>query len=33
MTDLLRDGLSQHAVQKTPLTRKLTVDGATEAYP
>lgn len=33
MTDLLRDGLSQHAVQKTSLTRKLTVDGATEAYP
>ena len=33
MTDLLRDGLSQHAVQKTPLTRKLTVDGTTEAYP
>lgn len=33
MTDLLRDGLFQHAVQKTSLTRKLTVDGATEAYP
>lgn len=33
MTDLLRDGLAQHAVQKTTLTRKLTVDGATEAYP
>lgn len=33
MTDLLRDGLSQHAVQKTSLTRKLTVDGATGAYP
>ena len=33
MTDLLRDGLSQHAAQKTSLTRKLTVDGATEAYP
>ncbi len=33
MTDLLRDGLSQHTVQKTPLTRKLTVDGTTEAYP
>ena len=33
MTDLLRDGLSQHAVQKTSLTRKLTIDGATEAYP
>lgn len=33
MTDLLRNGLSQHAVQETPLTRKLTVDGATEAYP
>lgn len=33
MTDLLRDGLSQHAVQKTPLTRKLTVDGSTETYP
>ena len=33
MTDLLRDGLSQHAVQKTALTRKLTVDGVTEAYP
>lgn len=33
MTDLLRNGLSQHTVQETPLTRKLTVDGATEAYP
>lgn len=33
MTDLLRDGLFQHAVQKTSLTRKLTVDGATETYP
>ena len=33
MTDLLRDGLSQHAVQTTSLTRKLTIDGATEAYP
>ena len=33
MTDLLRNGLSQHAVQKTSLTRKLTVDGATGAYP
>ena len=33
MTDLLRDGLFQHAVQKTSLTRKLTIDGATEAYP
>lgn len=33
MTDLLRDGLSQHTAQKTPLTRKLTVDGTTEAYP
>ncbi|MCI8910654.1 MAG: hypothetical protein HFG09_08265 [Oscillibacter sp.] len=32
-TDLLRDGLSRHAVQETALTRKLTVDGTTEAYP
>ena len=33
MAHLLRDGLSQHAVQETSLTRKLTVDGVTEPYP
>lgn len=33
MTDLLRDGLARHLAQETSLTRKLTVDGVTEAYP
>ena len=33
MKNLLQDGLAQHAVLKTDLTRKLTVDGMTQAYP
>lgn len=31
--NLLREGMEQHAVEKTTLTRKLTVDGLTKAYP
>ena len=31
--NLLQDGISQHAVLETALTRKLTVDGVTQAYP
>lgn len=31
--NLLKEGLEQQAVQKTTLTRKLTVDGLTKAYP
>lgn len=31
--NLLRDGLEQHVVEKTTLTRKLTLDGLTKAYP
>lgn len=31
--NLLKEGLAQHAVEKTPQTRKLTIDGMTKAYP
>ena len=31
--NLLREGIDQKAVVKTALTRKLTVDGLTKAYP
>ena len=31
--NLLKDGIMQQAVVKTPQTRKLTVDGLTKAYP
>ena len=31
--NLLQDGVAQHAVIPTSLTRKLTIDGITEAYP
>ena len=31
--NLLREGLEQHVVEKTTLTRKLTLDGLTKAYP
>ncbi len=31
--NLLKDGIAQHAVEKTTLTRKLTLDGLTKAYP
>lgn len=31
--NLLREGLEQHAVIKTDMTRKLTIDGITDAYP
>lgn len=31
--NLLKEGMEQHAVEKTTLTRKLTVDGLTKAYP
>ena len=31
--NLLKDGIEQHAVIKTTLTRKLTIDGMTKAYP
>ncbi len=31
--NLLREGIAQQAVVKTPQTRKLTVDGLTKAYP
>lgn len=31
--NLLREGLEQHMVEKTTLTRKLTLDGLTKAYP
>lgn len=30
--DLLKDGIAQHMVEKTTLTRKLTLDGLTRAY-
>ena len=30
---LLKDGIENHTVEKTALTRKLTVDGLTKAYP
>ena len=31
--NLLKEGIEQQAVQKTAMTRKLTVDGITKAYP
>ena len=31
--NLLKDGIGDHTVQKTALTRKLTVDGITKPYP
>lgn len=31
--NLLKDGIAQHTVGKTTLTRKLTLDGLTKAYP
>ena len=31
--NLLKDGIENHTVQKTALTRKLTVDGLTKPYP
>ena len=31
--NLLKDGVEQHAVYETNLTRKLTIDGLTQAYP
>ena len=31
--NLLREGFEQHVVEKTTLTRKLTLDGLTKAYP
>lgn len=31
--NLLKDGIAQHTVEKTTLTRKLTLDGLTKAYP
>ena len=31
--NLLKEGIEQQAVVKTTLTRKLTVDGLTKAYP
>lgn len=31
--NLLKEGLAQHAVEKTTQTRKLTIDGMTKAYP
>ena len=31
--NLLKDGIAQHTVEKTTLTRKLTLDGFTKAYP
>lgn len=31
--NLLREGMEQHVVEKTTLTRKLTLDGLTKAYP
>ncbi len=31
--DLLTDGMAMHAVEPTTLTRKLTIDGSTKAYP
>lgn len=31
--NLLKEGIAQQAVVKTTLTRKLTVDGLTKAYP
>lgn len=31
--NLLKEGIENHTVQKTTLTRKLTVDGITKAYP
>jgi len=31
--NLLKEGMEQKAVLKTTLTRKLTVDGLTKAYP
>lgn len=33
MANLLQDGFAQHAIIETKLTRKLTVDGITQAYP
>lgn len=33
MNNLLQDGISQHMVLETSLTRKLTVDGVTQPYP
>ena len=31
--NLLKEGMEQKAVIKTAMTRKLTVDGLTKAYP
>lgn len=31
--NLLKEGLEQHVVERTTMTRKLTVDGLTKAYP
>ncbi len=31
--NLLKEGIAQHTVEKTTLTRKLTLDGLTKAYP
>lgn len=31
--NLLKDGIANHAVERTPQTRKLTIDGLTKAYP
>lgn len=31
--NLLKEGLEQRVVEKTTMTRKLTVDGLTKAYP
>lgn len=31
--NLLKEGIEQHVVEKTTLTRKLTLDGLTKAYP
>lgn len=33
MADLLQEGVALHAVEETSLSRKLTVDGMTRAYP
>lgn len=33
MANLLQDGIAQHTVLETDITRKLTVDGVTQAYP
>ena len=31
--NLLKEGLEQRVVERTTMTRKLTVDGLTKAYP